>query len=285
MPVLFLNWGALGPYGGVVTGTRTVDTGGVEVDVTVDGVTEGDIGVTINTTGYVAPGEPFNPDSHLKLFGDGLDPAGTPAGVRDVSTTTFDFSSTDAAFGDTVQNVQFRITDIDGAAVNDADGGPGTPFEDIVTIRAYDAAGNLIPVTLTPGADVDVAGSTATGDGDFQQLDAGASMLVEITGPVARFEVDYDNGLTGEQNIQLTDVYFETVDVSPDDPEADDDTDTTAAGSPVIVDVLDNDSDPNGDTLTITAVGTPVNGTASANPDGTITYTPNPGFEGDDSFS
>ena len=48
--------------------------------------------------------------------------------------------------------------------------------------------------------------------------------------------------------------------------------------------VLDNDSDPDGDPLTITAVTPPAHGTATLNPDGTITYTPAPNFEGTDTF-
>jgi len=51
-----------------------------------------------------------------------------------------------------------------------------------------------------------------------------------------------------------------------------------------VLDVLANDSDPDGDDLTIDAVGTPSNG--SADTDGTVvTYTPDAGFNGLDVFS
>ncbi len=50
------------------------------------------------------------------------------------------------------------------------------------------------------------------------------------------------------------------------------------------VDVLANDSDPDGDTLTIAAIMVPPNGAAAINPDGTVTYTPNTGFTGTDAF-
>ena len=51
------------------------------------------------------------------------------------------------------------------------------------------------------------------------------------------------------------------------------------------IDVLANDSDPDGDSLSI--VGTPVagSGTVSVNPDGTLTYTPNAGFTGTDQIT
>ena len=52
------------------------------------------------------------------------------------------------------------------------------------------------------------------------------------------------------------------------------------------VDVLANDSDPNGQPLTLAGIALPPGGgTATANSDGTVTYTPNPGFEGTDTFT
>lgn len=63
-------------------------------------------------------------------------------------------------------------------------------------------------------------------------------------------------------------------------------TDTgTAQGQQIIIPVLDNDSDPDGDTLTVTAVTAPGNGTATINGDNTITYNPDIGYEGSDTFT
>ena len=47
------------------------------------------------------------------------------------------------------------------------------------------------------------------------------------------------------------------------------------------IDILSNDSDPDNDMLTVTMATAP-NGTVVINPDGTIDYTPNPGFNGTD---
>ncbi|MFB6073724.1 MAG: beta strand repeat-containing protein [Haloarculaceae archaeon] len=49
--------------------------------------------------------------------------------------------------------------------------------------------------------------------------------------------------------------------------------------------VLANDTDPDGDTLTATAVSRPDNGTLSLSGDGSFTYTPAAGFTGTDSFT
>ena len=63
------------------------------------------------------------------------------------------------------------------------------------------------------------------------------------------------------------------------------DTATTTAGTPVVIAVLANDSDPDNHPLTIAAVSNFVNGTAAINPDKTITYTPTPGFTGSGGFT
>lgn len=68
-------------------------------------------------------------------------------------------------------------------------------------------------------------------------------------------------------------------------PVASNDSAQTPPATPVGIPVLANDSDPDGDTLSIASVGTPAHGTAVRNADGTITYTPATGFTGSDSFS
>lgn len=68
-------------------------------------------------------------------------------------------------------------------------------------------------------------------------------------------------------------------------PAAIDDFATTGPGAPVVIDVLANDSDPDGDALSLLAIGSPARGTAVLNGDGTVTYTPDSGFAGLDAFA
>lgn len=69
-------------------------------------------------------------------------------------------------------------------------------------------------------------------------------------------------------------------------PVAVDDSASTTEDTPVTVAVLANDSDPNGDALTVVSVGVPMHGTAVVNPDNTVTYMPNPDiFGASDSFT
>jgi hypothetical protein len=67
-------------------------------------------------------------------------------------------------------------------------------------------------------------------------------------------------------------------------PNANDDAASTQEGRPVSVAVLANDSDPDGDAISIQAVGAAQNGATSDNGDGTVTYAPNAGFAGTDRF-
>ncbi|OGV56666.1 MAG: hypothetical protein A2X45_13360 [Lentisphaerae bacterium GWF2_50_93] len=55
-------------------------------------------------------------------------------------------------------------------------------------------------------------------------------------------------------------------------------------GPSVAIDVLSNDTDLEGDTLSVASVTEPQNGTVVINDDGTVTYKANPGFTGSDSF-
>ncbi len=70
-------------------------------------------------------------------------------------------------------------------------------------------------------------------------------------------------------------------------PTAVDDATTTAEGTAVDIDVVANDTDLEGDTLQVTSVTMPSNGTAVIKPGSatTITYTPNSSFHGSDSFT
>jgi gliding motility-associated-like protein len=62
------------------------------------------------------------------------------------------------------------------------------------------------------------------------------------------------------------------------------DYDTTLIDMPVTIDVLANDRKPEGDQFVLSLCGSPAHGIVVLNSDSTITYTPYPGFEGEDSF-
>jgi len=82
------------------------------------------------------------------------------------------------------------------------------------------------------------------------------------------------------------DVTVTNVDVINAPPEPQDDTARAFFNEPLTIpaaDLLANDTDPDGDTLTVTAVGNPANGTVQLNGNNVV-FTPQTGFTGDASF-
>ena len=67
-------------------------------------------------------------------------------------------------------------------------------------------------------------------------------------------------------------------------PVANPDNAVCAINSNILIDLLANDTDPDLDPLTITALGGPVHGTLEDHGDGTVTYTPVTNYFGNDSF-
>lgn len=196
-----LNWDAQGADEADVSAGFTQNTGEIDVSVSFanDGNNDPEFSLETSDTLYVDTGEPFNDQSSLYLFGDG-DGA--------TSTTTLSFAAASGAdVQDEVEDVMFRINDVDFASGN---------HRDVVTVNAFDADGNPVDVTLTVvdnGADTDtVSGNTVTaGDDGESQADATGSVLVEIAGPVAEIEIIYENALDGTQAIWVSDVFFETI--------------------------------------------------------------------------
>ena len=81
-----------------------------------------------------------------------------------------------------------------------------------------------------------------------------------------------------------------TVTVNPvnDAPVASDDNYTTPEDTELTVDIpgiLSNDSDVDGDGLTVNVLSQPSNGTLTQNPDGSFSYTPNENYNGTDSYT
>ena len=85
-----------------------------------------------------------------------------------------------------------------------------------------------------------------------------------------------------DSNVATVSVTVEPVNYAP---VANDDSVSTDEDTAVTIAVLANDTDPDNDPLTVTNLAQPANGAVSLNQDNTVTYTPNPGFTGADSFT
>jgi VCBS repeat-containing protein len=116
-----------------------------------------------------------------------------------------------------------------------------------------------------------------------------------LTGDVIKTRASFDfEGISSYQvSIKTTDsdghsfskVFTIGVNDVQESPAAADDAVLTAQNTPVSGNVLANDSDPEGDTLTASLASQPVNGIVELAEDGSFTYTPNADFVGDDSFT
>lgn len=183
-------------------GGVTQDTGGIEVQVTYTDVqTNENFSAELSGGGdaiFVGAGEPFSNTSAGYILANGS---------PEDTTLEFEFSATGGSgFNDEVENVRFRISDIDGLDDGTND------FQDIVTVRAFDADGNEITVDITGGSNHTVVGNTITaGLSNGGPADASGSALIEIAGPVARIEVVYDNGGTTQQAIYFSDLHFDAI--------------------------------------------------------------------------
>ena len=178
----------------------------------------------------------------------------TISSVNDAPAAADDTASADE---DDVAGVTFNVLANDG----DADG-------DALSIASFDAS------TVTAGTLTDDGGGqfTFTPDAAYN----GVQSFTYIVGD--------GHGATDAATVQITVVS------KPDAPTAADDAYATTQGTAVTEaapGVLANDSDEDGDGLTLetTPIVAPGNGTLSLSANGAFTYTPDAGFVGTDSFT
>ncbi|MEP2532794.1 Hint domain-containing protein [Shimia sp.] len=225
------NWSDQGVDGADVFSGFTQNTGEIDVSVSFSDIGNNSAEANIETTDtiYQAPGESFDQNSSLRLFGNG---------DGSTSTTTLNFAAASGSqVEDEVTNVRFRISDIDWGNAN---------HRDIVTVNAYDADGNAVTVQITPGSNDVVSGNTITaGDLGESQADASGSALITIEGPVEEIEIIYENGLDGTQAVWVSDITFDAVYDGDDDSidgGAGNDTVFAGGGDDTIIGGLGDDS-------------------------------------------
>ena len=256
-------------------GGQPITAGGPGVPVVVGGVTEGT--VTLDNAGHLvftpAPGY-SGPATFTYTVDDGH--GGTSTASVNVAV-----DHPPVATGDTV-TAGFNTPVTIPVLSNDTD-----PDGDPLTVTQVGGQPIAVgtPVTIVVGG---VTEGTVSLGGDGQLTFTPAP---GYSGP-ATFTYTVDDGHGGTSTA--------TVNVAVDHPPvATPDTVSTDFGSPVTIPVLANDTDPDGDPLSITqvggqpiAVGTPVTivvggvteGTVTLGGDGQLTFTPAPGYSGPATF-
>ncbi|MFP3914775.1 MAG: Ig-like domain-containing protein, partial [Actinomycetota bacterium] len=196
-------------------------------------------------------------------------------------------------------NLNFNGEDTFTYQVND-----GTALSNEATVTVTVDPVNDAPVAnddSVPGLantplDIDVLANDTDVDGDdlivasITQPDNGS---VAVAGDSKSVTYTPDPGFDGEDTftylasdgVAPSNEATVTVNLDNEAPVAGDDNAQTHAGDPVNIDVLDNDSDPDGHDLSVQNLSNPANGSVVLESDDTITYTPDPGFAGVDTFT
>ena len=160
-----------------------------------------------------------------------------------------------------------------------ADDDSETTLEDTpltITVLSNDMDGDGDPLLVTIDANPSNGSAVVNGDGTITY-----TPNANYNGPDSfTYMVDDGNGGTDTATVSIT------VEAVNDAPVAADDSAAATSGVATVINVLGNDSDvDDGDMLMLSSVGPASNGTTEANSDGTVTYIPNAGFTGPDSFS
>ncbi|MEP3225399.1 MAG: Ig-like domain-containing protein [Parasphingorhabdus sp.] len=232
----------------------SVDTSGFFSDV------DGDV-LTFDATGLPA-GLSIDPNSGIISGTIDRDASQPNGGIYSVTVT-----GTDPDGLTTSQTFTWTVTNPAPTAVNDsAVTNEDTPVDINVLANDSDPDGDPLIVTMATALNgtVTIAPDgtlTYTPDPDFNGVDTITYVISDGNGGSSTAAVDV------------------TVNAVNDPPVAVDDVATTNEDTPVTIGVLGNDTDIDGDPLTVTAATSP-DGTVVINPDGTITFTPNPDFNG-----
>ncbi len=197
-------------------------------------------------------------------------------------------------------NADFNGTDTFTYTVTDGNGGTSTATVQVVVAPANDG-----PVAMDDSANVDEDGSVKIDvlsndsdlDGDSLSVTevgqpANGSVTINADGTISYTPTEDYNGsdsftytISDGNGGAATATVYVCVKPVNDAPVATDDNAETSEDAPVVIDVLSNDSDPDGDALSIDSFEQPANGTVVQNADGTFSYTPNADFNGTDTFS
>ncbi|MFQ6610366.1 MAG: Ig-like domain-containing protein, partial [Fidelibacterota bacterium] len=146
-----------------------------------------------------------------------------------------------------------------------------------------------VPLTITLG-DLIVTDVDNTYPDDFT-LNVLSGSYYTVNGTTITPQLDWSGTLSVQAevydgtNYSNTFTLSVTVDPDNDDPVAGDDNYETNEDNVFSNNVLDNDSDIDGDVLTATVDQLPTHGSLSLNNDGTFTYNPDSNYNGSDSFT
>ncbi|MDH3262019.1 MAG: Ig-like domain-containing protein, partial [Acidimicrobiia bacterium] len=246
----------------------------------------------------------------IDVLANDTDPEGDPLSVTQILTDPANGMA--VVNGDNTitytPNPNFTGTDSFQYEISDGNGGFATAWVSFILVNPVNDDPAAVNDTATLTQDSSVAVPVLINDTD---LDGDALDVQSVTQPANGTTVINGNntitytpapGFTGTDTFTYTISDGNggsagatvTITVTPsgvtnnpvnDAPAANDDFETTDPDTPVVIDVLVNDSDANGDVLAVISISEQANGAVAINPDGTVTYTPAAGFTGIDTFT
>jgi VCBS repeat-containing protein len=210
-------------------------------------------------------------------------------------TDSFTYRANDGTQNSAETTVTIEVNPVADAPVV-ADDAYETPLDTVLNVGApgmlgndTDVDGDGISVNNVNGTPVDGLSRTTSLGGSVIVLADGSFAYTPPAGVSGADTFTYDAiGAGGEVSITAATVTINVVALVNQPPVAADDFASTVRNVSIGIDVLANDSDPDGtlDVATVTIVDQPdQGGTVTVNPDGTITYTPKKNFKGTEIFT
>jgi hypothetical protein len=191
-------------------------------------------------------------------------------------TDSFTYTVSDGQGGTATASVSVSVS-----AVND----PPTVVNDAAATNE-DTAVIVTVIANDSDVDGDTLQVTAVTQGTQGSIAINANDTVTYTPAPNTFGVDsFTYTVRDAANVTRTATVTVSVASLNDAPAAAADSANTREGASVVIPVLANDSDLEGNPLTVTGTSTPANGMAAVNGDGTVTYTADANFNGTDSFT
>ena len=187
---------------------------------------------------------------------------------------TFTVIANDGNGGTDEATVTITVTPVNDAPV--ATGDSKTTNEDTSvsgSVTGSDVDGDSL--TYTPGTGPSNGNVVVNADGTYTYTPNANYHGTDSFNVIA----NDDNGGTDAATVSIT------VNSVNDAPVTSNDSATTKEDKSANIDVIANDSDVDGDPLTVNDVSDPAHGTASINANGTVNYTPDADYYGDDSFT
>ena len=280
------------------------DTISYEISDGQGGTSTATVNVTVNAVndGPVATTDSVTLDEDTSAMIDVL------ANDTDLDGDTLSVSSASASNGSVTINVDgtlaytpdanFNGSDTISYEISDGQGGTSTATVNVTVNAVNDgpvATNDSVSVDEDSSVSINVLANDSDIDGDTLSVSSASasngSVSINTDGTLAYTPNANFNGndtisyeINDGQGGSATATVDVTVNATNIDPTAVNDNFTAFEDQSITINVLANDSDADGDSLSITSA-TAQNGAVTINPNGTISYTPNTNFNGTDSIT